>query len=767
MAEKPLHHFHAPAALGLSQLVARELEILGARDIRVGRAATSFRGPLEVGYRACLWSRCASRVLLELARFPAPDAKALYRGARELDWLDQMEVAQTFAVRATGSNRELRHTGFVAQQVKDAIVDSFRDRLGCRPSVDTREPDLQFQVHIEGAQATISLDLSGAPLHRRGYRVPGSAAPLKETVAAGMLLLAGWPEIAAQGRPFADPMCGGGTLPIEAALMAGDQAPGLARPRFGLQNWLGHDEHLWERLKAEAEDRALTGRTRIPSILGFDPNSQSLQAARQAAHKAGLEDIVLFEMRELQGAYPPSPGPGEPSESSSHGKAQRTGPAGLVAVNPPYGHRLGEVAQLRILYSSLGRILRDRFAGYRVAVLTAEQELSASMGLGRAAETPMRNGAIDCVLSRYDAVGMAANPTREQGRASSQRRAPRDAHTRAVSQNKDGLGLKGALMQAHGLSPAADGFANRLRKKSRHLGKWAKRNGITCYRVYDADLPEYAVAIDRYEDLVHVQEYAPPATIEPATSAERLADVMALVPEILGLPKNKVFLKVRQRQKGRGQYRKIGEGGSFHEVHEEGHRFLINLEDYLDTGLFLDHRLVRARLAELGKGTRFLNLFCYTATATVYAARAGATQSTSVDRSATYLGWARRNFALNGISDRKHVLIRADSRRFLDETHETWDLIFVDPPTFSNTKSGDPPFDIQKDHVKLLTAAARHLTRNGVLVFSTNMRRFKLTPEALSHLEIQDISASCLPEDFKRSPRIHQVYELRNRSFRK
>ncbi len=763
MNQGTIHRFHAPAALGLSRLVAGEVKALGAKDIRVTRSSVSFLGTQEIGYRACLWSRCASRILLELARFPAKDATSLYLGAAQVPWHEHMDPSQTFAIRATGANRELHHTGFVAQRVKDAVVDSFRKRSGRRPSVDNKAPDVQFQVHLEGTQALVSLDLAGAPLHQRGYRVQGAQAPLKETVAAGILLFADWPGIARSGGAFVDPMCGGGTLPIEAAWIAGDIAPGILRKRFGFHGWLHHDEALWQRIIEEAANRATQGRAAIPPVVGFEADRTAVAAAIEAARRAGLEGVVHFERRELHLA--------EPLDRSKGGSDRR----GLVAVNPPYGHRLGEVAQLRILYASLGRILTERFAGFRVAVLTSEEDLAASLGLGQAKEKELRNGAIACKVYRYDRDRSEAdhgtNPRKQTDatrKPSGTTKKPIDATGKQRNTTGKQIGTSPQDKAQRGLrnnethnDPQAQAFANRLKKRARHMARWARRNGITCYRVYDADIPEYAVAIDRYEDFVHVQEYAPPSTVDRAAAAKRLADVLTLIPEVLEVPREQMFVKVRRRHKGASQYRKIGSGGNFRQVREGGHRFLVNFENYLDTGLFLDHRLVRQRIFELARNKRFLNLFCYTASASVYAAKGGSRDTTSVDRSPTYLGWARRNLVLNGLSERRNRVVQADARRFLSETDETWDLIFVDPPTFSNTKSGDPPFDVQRDHVALLTATAQRLAAGGLILFSTNKRRFRLDEDALSDFHIQNISPACLPEDFKRSPKIHRVYELR------
>lgn len=713
---------YAPAALGLPGLLGEELTALGAAGVRVELSGVAFRGDLELALRACLWSRLASRVLLELARFPAPDGDALYAGVARVDWAAHLPRGATLAVQATGTNPGLRHTGFTAQKVKDAIVDRLREETGARPSVDLANPDLRVSLHLSGRWATLGIDLSGEALHRRGFRVAGSEAPLKENVAAAVLLLADWPAVAREGGAFVDPMCGGGTLPIEAALLAGDVAPGLGRKRFGFEGWGGHDPALWARVRAEAEARAEAGRPRIPPICGFDADRAAVAAAEESIARAGLTGKVHVERRELARAAPPAGGAAP----------------GLLAVNPPYGARLGERGQLRLLYASLGHLCKERFPGWRAGVLTADEELAACLGVPVKRRHPLKNGGLDCELHLLD-LG-AAPPARPEPTS------PPTLAPEAV---------------AHVLTGGAEAFSRRLAKRARHLGRWASRQGISCFRVYDADLPDYSVAVDRYEGFVHVQEYAPPKTVDPARAAARLADVLALVPEVLGVPPERVFLKVRRRQRGPAQYQKLAEGGAFHEVGEGGHRFLVNFTDYLDTGLFLDHRLVRARVGALAGGRRFLNLFGYTGTATVYAGRSGARSTTTVDLSQTYLGWAGRNLALNGLTGPRHRFERADCQAFLASSREEWDLVYVDPPTFSNSKAATEDFDVQRDHVALIEAVARRLSGSGVILFSCNYRRFQLDAAALGRFEITDLTSETLPEDFARNARIHQVYELR------
>ncbi len=312
-------------------------------------------------------------------------------------------------------------------------------------------------------------------------------------------------------------------------------------------------------------------------------------------------------------------------------------------------------------------------------------------------------------------------------------------------------------------SPGAAMFANRLRKNLRHLGKWARREGITCYRLYDADLPEYALAVDLYEGWAHVQEYAAPATIDPAKAAARLRDALAAIPEALGLPADRVVLKVRRRQKGPAQYERQAEAGEFREIHEGGLRFLVNLTDYLDTGLFLDHRPTRALIREMIAGGRFLNLFAYTGTASVYAAAGGAASTTTVDMSSVYLDWARRNMALNGFAEgRTHRFVRADCLAWLATPRpERYHVIFVDPPTFSNSKRmGENTFDVQRDHTALIRAAAALLARGGILLFSNNFRHFKMSRARLSGMIVEDVSHATIAPDFQRNPRIHTCWKI-------
>lgn len=727
------HRFFATAPKGIEQVLAEELKSLGASDVEPGSAGVAFVGPLEVGYRACLWSRTASRVLLPIASFAAPTAEALYEGVRGLDWRDHLRPAGTLAVDFSARDSQIAHTHFGALKVKDAIVDRMREVSGTRPSIDLEWPDLRVNAHLYRDVATLSVDLSGESLHRRGYRVRSTLAPLKENLAAAILFVAGWPEVMAQGGGFVDPMCGSGTLAIEAALMAADVAPGLMRPRAGLTRWCQHDGALWTSLIDEAQARDQRHSPRLDlSIEGFDMDAAAVQAARANARRAGLGDCLHFEQRELSSTVRPN------------GIAR-----GILVANPPYGERLGEIRALGRLYRRLGDVLKQRFAGWTGYVFTGNRDLVKEVGLRVKRRHVLYNGAIECRLLEIPIA--ASEPARLRG--------PNDvaAAPQVLSRN--------APPATIGVSEEAQGFINRLTKNFRHLSKWARRAGVSCFRVYDADLPDYALAIDLYERWVHVQEYAPPKSIELHKAERRLQEALAAIPRVLGVLPSDVHLKVRQRQRGHGQYEKFGDEGAFHEVQEGGLRFLVNLTDYLDTGLFLDHRPMRLRLRGEAKDKRFLNLFGYTGAATVHAAAGGARETLTVDLSNTYLDWARQNLELNGFAGKQHALVKMDALKWLEQaaarrTRERFDLIFLDPPAFSKSKSMDGTFDVQRDHPVLLERALELLSPGGTLYFSTNLRSFHLEEERWRAFAPRDLTRQTIDLDFQRNPKIHHCWRL-------
>jgi 23S rRNA (guanine2445-N2)-methyltransferase / 23S rRNA (guanine2069-N7)-methyltransferase len=741
-----LRRFLASAPRGLADLLAKESSNLGASDVRERTTGVAFSGTLETAYRACLESRLANRVFLEIASFEAASADAFYSAAREVDWSQHLGPRATLACDFSGKHPTITHSHFGALKLKDAIVDALRELSGSRPDIVLDRPSVRVHAHAHGAKITLSIDLSGESLHRRGYRGAAGEAPLKENVAAGVLVRSGWPDIAAAGAPFLDPLCGSGTLVIEAALIAACRAPGLRREYFGFLGWRGHDAALWRRVCEEARARCVAEPPPTLVIRGQDRDPAAVRDARANAQRAGIASWVSFEARSLSEAEPAPIDRGAEDgviedDGASDG-AERV--AGLVCTNPPYGVRLEDLDAARLVHRELGKILRERFQGWQAAVLTGAPQLGMELGIRAARTHTLWNGPIECRLLR---MRVESASLRRPGTLAREDSPLRD-------------------------TPGARMFANRLAKNLKRLRSWADRAQVSCYRLYDADMPEYAFAIDLYRTLepqeswLYVQEYAAPAEIEEEAVRRRRGEALSALPGVTGVPPERIKVRTRRRTQRGEQYRKVAQEGKFHTVLEDGLRFLVNFDEYLDTGLFLDHRITRRRLREATAGRRFLNLFAYTGTATVYAVAGGAAATTAVDLSRTYLDWAERNLGLNTGSSKTHPneFIQADCMEWLrDDARgaERYDVIFLDPPTFSNSKRMQGVLDIERDHPALIDACVRLLAPGGLLVFSTNAQRFRLDVALAERHAIRDISAATLPQDFARNPRIHRSFEVR------
>jgi len=789
--------YFAPCPRGTESLLADELRALKCRSVRPLRSGVSFGGPLKSGYRALLWSRLASRVLLTLARVPAGTADELYEAVRALPWEDHIKPDGTLSVDATGMNDALRNTQFTGVRVKDAVADRFIASHGIRPSVDTSDPDVRINVVIREQKATISIDLSGDALHRRGYREPGvqTEAPMKETLAAAMLAASGWSDIFSAGGAFIDPLCGSGTLAIEAALMAGDIAPGLTRRRWGFSRWLGHDAELWADLIDEAADRREAGLATLVPILASDADARAVDIARSCVRRAGLDGHIALDVCELVDVHTPDAAPADDAD----GAAEPSAIPGLVAINPPYGERLQARAGIGVLYAQLSQKLRAEFGGWTLAVITPDESIGGALGWEPLETIEAYNGRILSPIrvfhvsdERVEAPRVALSPSGVPYGVTAVVPNAHDGSQAAAggtgSAGSASVGTNPAAAAAAGtpapapyippplvLEPAAEVFANRLRKMAKHTEKWARKAGVSCYRVYDADLPDYAVAIDVYNGAgpnegdrwVHVSEYAAPATIDPDRAERRLDDVLAVVPSVLDVEPRDIFLKTRQRQRGTTQYTRVSRHNVVGVVAESGLLFEVNFSDYLDTGLFLDHRMTRGWIGELAKDTRFLNLFAYTGTASVHAAAGGARETTTVDLSATYLAWAERNMVRNGLGGSAHRRLQFDVLQWIEAAggnpNDRYDLIFCDPPTFSNSKRMNDTWDVQRDHVPLIMRTAQLLTPSGTLVFSCNRRKFQLDTEALAEAKLvcRDVTARTIPRDFESRPGVHVCWTIR------
>ncbi|WP_373100448.1 MULTISPECIES: bifunctional 23S rRNA (guanine(2069)-N(7))-methyltransferase RlmK/23S rRNA (guanine(2445)-N(2))-methyltransferase RlmL [Pasteurellaceae] len=705
----------ATTARGFEELLKVELTELGANDCRIAQGGVHFLADDETLYRALLWSRLSSRILLPIAAAKIYSDLDLYAAVIGQNWADYFDDKTTFLVDFNGTNREIRHTQFGAMRVKDGIVDYFERHGKRRPTVDKARPDIRIHAYLNREDLILSLDLSGEALHMRGYREDTGKAPLRETLAAAIVLRSGWQR----GTPLVDPMCGSGTLLIEAAQMDAQIAPQLYRLHWGFDFWKGHNQAAWDKVKAEAIALAAQQLEKNPQphFYGFDLDHRVLQKAQKNAANAGVAHLIRWRQGDVAGLVNPS-------------REEK----GTLICNPPYGERLGTTPALIALYSVFGQRVKAQFGGWNLSVFSAEPALLDCLRLRSHRQFKAKNGPLDCVQKNYQ----IAERQTEQAESA----------------------VENALEFNSEHAPVALDFANRLHKNRKKIEKWANQQGLDAYRLYDADLPEYNLAVDRYGDHIVVQEYAAPKNIDENKARQRLLDAVTATLSVTGVETNKLVLKVRQKQKGTNQYEKLANKGEYFYVTEYGARLWVNLTDYLDTGLFLDHRLTRKMLGEMARDKDFLNLFAYTGSATVHAALGKAKSTTTVDMSNTYLNWAEQNLMLNDVAGKQHTLIQADCLQWLEKCDRQFDLIFVDPPTFSNSKRMDDSWDVQRDHIKLLSALKRILRPHGTIVFSNNKRGFKMDFAALAELDFSavDISAKTRPLDFERNKHIHNCW---------
>ena len=706
-------------AIGLEPVLADEMQSIGLSP-QPTKAGVHLDVELEDAYRICLWSRVASRVLLPLFESPATGDE-LYAVAREFDWSQQLRSGQRIAIDFSGQNKHIRHTRYGALRLKDAIADQFVADDLPPPKIDREQPDMRLSARLHKGKIEVALDFSGEGVHRRGYRERQGQAPLRENLAAALLYRARWPQICEQGGALFDPMCGSGTFVIEAAMMATDCAPGLNRDYWGFLQWPQHDVWVWSRLQKEAEDRFRAGKENYQGRLyGSDTNNYIVRAARDNASRAAVHELVEFNT-------------GDATNLSSL-KAE----SGLIISNPPYGERMGEEAQIALLYESIGTQFRAHFSGWQAALLSANVEFGRRMGIHSHKQYKVSNGKLACVLLLFDIC-------------------------------------EDNFMQSSGVVEPSEGakmVANRVKKNMSRLNSWLAQENIQCYRAYDADIPEYSAAVDVYQTdsgrFAVVQEYVAPKTVDPRKARHRLNELVTGVGLGLSLPRDAIIVKERDRQRGKNQYQVADKPESNQRRVTEGKASLeVNLEDYLDTGLFLDHRPIRREISKIANGKTFLNLFCYTAAVTVQAALGGAKKSLSLDMSNTYLDWAERNFIHNKIDQKRHKLDRVDCLEWLHfqslVPDQKYDLIFLDPPSFSNSKRMENVLDIQRDHVKLIEQSMRLLADDGELIFSTNLRKFKLDGDALRVFDLKDDTQHSLDLDFQRNARIHQCWRIKHK----
>ncbi|MFQ3250619.1 bifunctional 23S rRNA (guanine(2069)-N(7))-methyltransferase RlmK/23S rRNA (guanine(2445)-N(2))-methyltransferase RlmL [Glaciecola sp.] len=678
----------------------------------------SFIGSLKDAYQLCLHSRLANRVLLVVAEGTVNSAEELYDVAKEADWPSQFDSYVPFMIQFNGTNNAINNSQFGALKIKDAIVDQFQEAGHERPSVDKLKPGIVIQARLRRDKLNLCIDLSGGSLHKRGYRSDAGDAPLKEHVAAGILMRSGWAQDT--DNVLLDPMCGSGTIAIEAAMMAAHMAPNLDKESWGFEHWSQHDHHLFDAVVEQAK-HIVTKPTK--PIYAYDLSTKLVELAEQNAERAGVSEFITFKQCDVLDAVIDDTWLSQNSKNKESGQSE-VKPKGFIVSNPPYGERLGEYTSLLPLFDKLGHHLKKHFALWNVSLLSSNQDLLKALKLRYTKSYKLMNGKLECVLMNYQLYGQNLEIFESQ-----------------TDENHE--------------------FANRLRKNLKRLKPWIKRCNTNAYRIYDADLPHYNLAIDIYNDWVIVQEYAAPKDVPEEKAKQRLQEALIHIPKVLGIPSSKMVVKVRRQNKGKEQYEKVDRKGHKVIVHENQAQFYINPTDYLDVGLFLDHRDTRLMFKQQCANKDVLNLFAYTGSVSVHAAQAKAKSVTTVDMSNTYLDWAKENFALNKLNGAFHFE-QADCLKWLKRHHGKYDLMFIDPPSFSNSKRMDDTWDVQRDHVSLLSDAKECLNPGGKIFFSNNLRQFKLDLDAVQALgfNIEDITQKSIPEDFKRNPKIHKCWIL-------
>ena len=767
--------FFASCPEGFESALAQELRRIGLTQVRKLKGRVGFTGDAIDAERACLWSRLSSRIFAVIARFECGDADDLYDGTFAIAWEDVLRPGATVAVTARGTTDALRNSHFSALRVKDALCDRLIQQTGKRPDVDTEHPDARIALSLRGSRASLHLDLSGEPLFRRLPREAthaGAAHVLRPDYAALALSEAGWLELCSLqdegglAPMLVDACCAGGGIVLEGAQALLDRAPGLTRAHWGFEGWAHHDPDAWAALLEEADARAEAGANPRGRIIATDVSGDATAYARRVLKAAGVARWVTFAQPDVDKILPKL-GLADDAEPQRAALVADTTECPLSKLN----RVLGLVSELRGTTS---------FGSSSVVALCRDELLERALGPANDAYTVKPNNE-DATLAIWRA--RQASPAEPDSRP----KAPEGegAPHAAVATVDVGDGAPAPV-----LVPESGQFAARLRKVARQRRKWAKREGVSCYRIYDADLPDYAASIDLYESArdapdrwLVISEYAAPKSIDASLAQARFMDILTLAPRVLDVDAEHVAARARTRSRGGSQYAQGGkaasggvrdgvrsgkrDGGPSQPflIEEGGLTFEVNFDDYLDTGIFLDHRVTRGLVREHAKQARyFLNLFAYTGTATCYAADAGVDETVTVDLSNTYLDWAERNMERNGFTGHNHYFVRDDVLAWIRDQRQTrnrWDLIFCDPPTFSNSsKMGRRTWDVQRDHVELLVGVSRLLTRDGKAIFSCNLRTFRPDTAALARagVVLTDITAETIPEDFARNPRIHKCY---------
>jgi 23S rRNA (guanine2445-N2)-methyltransferase / 23S rRNA (guanine2069-N7)-methyltransferase len=678
----------AKTFFGLEEVLAEELSGLGAQEVRTGRRMCSFRGDTAVLYRANIHCRTAVRVLKPIHTLTITDEQSLYRGVQQVDWSEHLAPDGTLAIDPVVHHSIFSNSLYAAQLAKDAIVDQIRERTKRRPSVDLADPDLRLNLHIDGARVTLYLDASGESLHKRGYRAEAGEAPLNEVLAAGILRLAKWDAHSA----LADFMCGSGTILIEAALMARAIAPGTLGRRFGYQRWPDFCErtHAAELAAARANVR---NALEFP-IHGSDLDQSAIAAARANSARAGVAKDIEWSVANFVNACPPAE-------------------TGTLVSNPPYDQRM-KTAHIESVYRRLGDALKHNWPGYAAFLLIGHPLAAKSIGLRTSQRIRLFNGPIECRLLKYELFA---------------------TETKAARKTADA-------------NAALSDFANRLNRMGRHWARSFGRRSIEAYRVYDRDMPDVPLAIDRFGDHVLIAPYERPhgrTEIEQQGWLQQLAQRTA---EALQVPASHVLLRGGETP---GRPKRSRLKPACVTVHEGPLAFEVRVDGDVEAGLALERRGLRGDVFKHAQGIRALSLFARTGTSMVAIAAGGAESSVSIEGSKEWITWAKRNWRLNDMSERSHQLMSDDPLRWIKRAAAEgpqFNLAVVEPPGFDGQRRPGV-WNVQDGHAELLRDVLATLRPDGKIYFATSFRRLNLRIDELEGASAREITRRIAQPDIR------------------
>lgn len=738
--------FFALSSDRCSEYVKAECEKLMLSDVVQTKGGVYFSGDFKDGEIFSLHSFFATRLLLEIAeKKRINNQDELYEFASTIEWEKYISSPdKTFLITASGSDTPwCKNILSASLKMKDAICDRQKELYGKRSDINKENPDVVFHLFLNNSNAYVYVDFSSRSLSKRRYREALTPVYLQENIASALLGFSPFVTLLSKGKftNVVDPFVGSGTILIEAALLASRSVVGLIdHSRFAFLNLPGFNSDEWNDVleKARKEDEEGKARLReiangVPLFFGYDTDEKALEAARINAKKAGVEEFISFELKDAL------------TLTSSD-----IPPYSCVVTDPPYGRRI-EAEGLPTLYFKFTSNLEKVIDGGSLTLITSEKECADIIPYSDKRTFNLLNGAVNCIVVNKRFLSKKEIEEKEKKEAEEKN----ERLTRPLK--------SGALA-----------LYNTLLKNKSDFEAYFKDKGVTCYRIYDGGCPPFNAAIDTFENKWVViseysQSYTEKSDSDRAKDDAKIED-MKIVIERLGLAeRDNIFVKTRKRMLRNDQYVKNANDNEKLIVHEHNLNFLVNFTSYIDNGIFLDSRLLRQKIMNESKDKRFLNLFCYTGTASVHAAKGGALSTVNVDSSATYLKWAEDNMRINNYSGMNHFYYQEDVMSFMKslDRKTKFDLVFLDPPTFSNSHSRSS-FDIQKDHEFLIMLVMNHLEKNGKLIFSTNFRDFVLSKNTSEYYAVKETTEETIDIDFKnRKYNIHRSFEITHKRVKK